>query len=143
MRSIILNSDLFTKILTLKLKNKKANVLRMMDIILNKAVLPKVNRIIEKSSLVKSIDFNLLENKFKNLNISSILKGNNLSELLNRLYFNVRAYALNINFKKDYVKIYEIIFDSINYKNMGGVRLEVKGRLTKRYRADRALFKVR
>jgi hypothetical protein len=115
----------------------------MMDIILNKAVLPKVNRIIEKSSLVKSIDFNLLENKFKNLNISSILKGNNLSELLNRLYFNVRAYALNINFKKDYVKIYEIIFDSINYKNMGGVRLEVKGRLTKRYRADRALFKVR
>ena len=63
MKSIIFNSDLFTKILTLKLKNKKANVLRMMDIILNKAVLPKVNRIIEKSSLVKSIDFNLLENK--------------------------------------------------------------------------------
>ena len=26
---------------------------------------------------------------------------------------------------------------------MGGIRLEVKGRLTKRYRADRALFKVR
>jgi hypothetical protein len=26
---------------------------------------------------------------------------------------------------------------------MGGVRLEVKGRLTKRYRADRALYKVR
>jgi hypothetical protein len=26
---------------------------------------------------------------------------------------------------------------------MGGIRLEVKGRLTKRYRADRALFKVK
>jgi hypothetical protein len=26
---------------------------------------------------------------------------------------------------------------------MGGVRLEAKGRLTKRYRADRAIFKVR
>jgi hypothetical protein len=25
---------------------------------------------------------------------------------------------------------------------MGGIRLEVKGRLTKRYRADRAIFKV-
>ena len=26
---------------------------------------------------------------------------------------------------------------------MGGIRLEAKGRLTKRYRADRALFKVK
>jgi hypothetical protein len=26
---------------------------------------------------------------------------------------------------------------------MGGIRLETKGRLTKRYRADRALFKVK
>jgi hypothetical protein len=26
---------------------------------------------------------------------------------------------------------------------MGGVRLEVKGRLTKRYRADRSVFKLR
>ena len=40
-------------------------------------------------------------------------------------------------------KIYEIIFNSIKYKNMGGIRLEIKGRLTKRYRADRALFKVK
>jgi hypothetical protein len=44
---------------------------------------------------------------------------------------------------KDYSKIYEIIFNSINYKNLSGVRLEVRGRLTKRYRADRALFKVK
>jgi hypothetical protein len=35
-----------------------------------------------------------------------------------------------------------MIFDSIKYKNMGGIRLEAKGRLTKRYRADRALFKI-
>jgi hypothetical protein len=139
LRSIIFNSDLFTKLLTLKLKNHKANVLRIMNIILNKVVLPKVNRIIEKSPTIKSIDLNLLENKFKNFNISSILKENNLSEVLNSLYYNV---ILNNNLNKDYVKLYEIIFDSINYKNTGGVRLEVKGRLTRRYRADRSLFKV-
>jgi len=143
MKSIILNSDLFTKILTLKINDKNANIIKMMDTILNKAVLPKVNRIIEKSATVKTIDFNLLENKFKKLNISSILNSNNLSELLNKIYFNVKGYTLNINFKKDYIKIYKIIFDSINYKNMGGVRLEVKGRLTKRYRADRSVFKVK
>jgi hypothetical protein len=37
----------------------------------------------------------------------------------------------------------EIIFNSIKYKNMAGIRLEIKGRLTRRYRADRALFKVK
>jgi len=56
MRSIILNSDLFTQILSLKLKNNKNTPLKMMNILLNKVVLPKVNRTIEKSSMVKSID---------------------------------------------------------------------------------------
>jgi hypothetical protein len=137
LKSIILNSDLFTQILTLKLKNKKANVIKMMSIILNKAVLPKVNRITEKGTLTKSIDFNLIENKYKNLNLNSILIDNNLDKLLNELYYNV------ILDKNSYEKIYETIFNSIKYKNMGGIRLEVKGRLTKRYRADRAIFKIR
>ena len=141
MKSIILNSDLFTKILTLKLKNKKASVIKMMSIILNKAVLPKVNRITEKGTMLKSIDFNLIENKYKNLNLNSIIKdNNNLDELLNELYYSV---ILNKNSEDGYSKIYENIFNSIKYKNMGGIRLEVKGRLTKRYRADRAIFKVK
>lgn len=137
LKSIILNSDLFTKILTLKLKNKKANVIKMMSIILNKAVLPKVNRITEKGTMIKSIDYNLIENKYKNLNLNSIIKDNNLSKILNELYYSV---ILN---KNSYNKIYETVFNSIKYKNMGGIRLEVKGRLTKRYRADRAIYKVR
>jgi hypothetical protein len=76
LKSIILNSDIFTKVLTLKLKSKKANPIRIMNFILNKAVLPKVNRIKEKSSIIKSVDFNLLENKYKNLNLNSIITKN-------------------------------------------------------------------
>lgn len=147
MRSMILNSDLFTQILTLKLRNKNARITKIMDVILNKAVLPKVNRILEKSKDKKIIDLNLIENKYKNLNISSILStgiNNDLSVLLNNLYYNV---ILNNNFYKNYstniTKIYEIIFDSINYKNLGGIRLEAKGRLTIRNRADRAMYKLR
>jgi hypothetical protein len=48
-----------------------------------------------------------------------------------RTWSKTSAYALNY-----------FIFNSINYKNMGGVRLEVSGRLTKRYRADRAVYKM-
>ncbi len=144
LRSVVFHSDFFTKILTSKLKNRKVNILKTMDTILNKVVLPKVNRIVERSSLIRTKDLNLLENKYKYMNLSFILKSKNLSELLNKLYNNIIIDYYNNNLvKKDYKKIYEIIFNSINYKNMGGMRLEAKGRLTKRYRADRALFKVR
>lgn len=140
-RSVVFHTDFFTKIVTSKLLNRKAHILGTMDNILNKVVLPKVNRIVEKSLVKKSL--NLLENKYKYLNLSFILN-NNLSELLNSLYYNLIVdYYNNNNLNKDYFKIYEIIFNSINYKNMAGIRLEAKGRLTKRYRADRATFKVR
>ena len=140
-RSVVFHTDFFTKIVTSKLLNRKAHILGTMDNILNKVVLPKVNRIVEKSLVKKSL--NLLENKYKYLNLSFILKNNNnLSELLNNLYNNIVVDYYN-NLNKDYFRIYEIIFNSINYKNIGGIRLEAKGRLTKRYRADRALFKVR
>jgi hypothetical protein len=106
-------------------------------------VLPKVNLIVERSLEKKSLD--LLGNKYKYLNLSFILNNNNnnLSELLNKLYYNIIVDYYNNNLNKDYFRIYEIIFNSINYKNMAGIRLEAKGRLTKRYRADRAIFKVR
>lgn len=45
--------------------------------------------------------------------------------------------------KTRYFMIYKAILDSINSKNIGGIRLEVKGRLTRRYRADRAFFKLK
>jgi hypothetical protein len=139
-KSVVFHTDFFTKILTSKLLNRKGNILTKMDTILNKVVLPKVNRIVEKSLEKKSL--HLLENKYKYLNLSFILNSNNLSELLNKLYYNIILDYYN-NLNKDYFRIYEIIFNSINYKNMGGIRLEAKGRLTKRYRADRAVFKVR
>ena len=140
-RSVVFHTDFFTKIVTSKLLNRKAHILGTMDNILNKVVLRKVNRIVEKSLVKKSL--NLLENKYKYLNLSFILN-NNLSELLNSLYYNLIVdYYNNNNLNKDYFRIYEIIFNSINYKNMAGIRLEAKGRLTKRYRADRATFKVR
>jgi len=170
MKSIIFNSDLFTKILTQNLKDKNNPVLNMMDIILQKATLPDINRIIETSPNINNVDLNLLENKYKSFNLTSILIDNNLSEILNKILYNVlsrtrtstgasagsdfnfdveaaeaakTAKAINFNLKKNYIKIYDIIFNSINYKNLGGIRLEVKGRLTKRNRADRALFKVK
>jgi hypothetical protein len=141
LKSIVFNSDLFTKILTLKLKNRKADVIEMMDFILNSVVLPEVNLKTKKDTEFKNVDSNLIENKFKSLNLNSILKDNkNLDNLLSNLYYNT---TLDDNIKNGYNKIYEIIFNSIKYKNMRGIKLEIKGRLTKRYKADRAILRMK
>jgi hypothetical protein len=162
LKSIVLNSDFFTRILSLKLKNRKYSIIKLMNIILNKVKLPKVNRIREKSRIVKSVNLDLLENKFKKVNLNSIMtapamgveKKYMLDNVFNNLYYNlmVKENTPRLSEEKIFIKgcagygfgkIYEIIFNSIKYKNMGGIRLEIKGRLTKRYRADRALFKVK
>jgi hypothetical protein len=167
MKSIVLNSEFFTKILSLKLKDRKVGIIRLMNIVLNKVKFPAVNRVREKALTIKSVNFDLIDNKFKNLNLNSIMtaqkkntsltNGENynyasLDKLLNSLYYNLmmqRSTSLGSSpltpslQSLDAKKLYEIIFNSIKYKNMGGIRLEIKGRLTRRYRADRAVFKVK
>lgn len=169
MKSIVLNSEFFTKILSLKLKDRKVGIIRLMNIVLNKVKFPAVNRVREKALTIKSVNFDLIDNKFKNLNLNSIMgaqkkntslmksDGENynyasLDKLLNSLYYNLmmqRSTSLGSSpltpslQSLDAKKLYEIIFNSIKYKNMGGIRLEIKGRLTRRYRADRAVFKVK
>ena len=134
LKSIILNTDLFTQILATKVKERRGDIIRAMNIILNQAELPTVNRIKEKGVEIKSINSKLVENKYKDL---SLINKDNLDGILNNLYYNIDTDS------NENSKLHNLIFNSIKYKNMGGIRLEVKGRLTKRYRADRAIFKVR
>ena len=142
LRSIAFHSEIITKILTSKITDRKSGVIYSMDAILKKVILPKVNiTMIKKFNIkTKGIDFNLLNNKYLNFNINSILNDNNLSELLNKLYYNI---ILNNNLNKDYLRIYEIIFNSINYKNISGIKFEAKGRLSRRNRADKSIFRLR
>ena len=98
----------------------------------------------------------LLENKFQNFNLSFIVNegtNSNFDEVLNKLYYNVlhnndsdTGTALEKEkqvLNRDYSKVKSIIFESIRYKHIAGIRLEVKGRLTKRYTASRSQHKVR
>jgi hypothetical protein len=142
LRSIVFNTDIFTEILKLKLKKRRINVIKVMNFILSKVNLPTVNRIKERASLTKIIDLNLLENKYNNLSLNSIVNNNNnnLDKVLIELYNNSFGKK---NYGKENFNVKDIILSSVKYKNIGGIRLEIKGRLTKRYRADRSIFKVR
>ena len=142
LKSIAYNTDLFTNALSLKLKKKKMNYIKSMFSILNRAYLPKINTIKERTlikgclashipmgmRLQKNVD--LLLDEYKDLKLTSNLDAkNNLDKLLGD----------SSNAKE----IHNTIYNSIGYKNMGGLRIEVKGRLTKRYRADRSVYSLK
>jgi hypothetical protein len=181
LKSFIYNPDIFTEALAIKLRKKKFSVFRVMNAVIGKTNLPTVNKIIERANLTQYKDLNLLENKFKDTNLSSILnKEKKYDNIIDEFLSNVididtiylYKYLINLeelktierseeevrikkprytryikglqNIRKTrYLMIYKAIIDSINSKNIGGIRLEVKGRLTRRYRADRAFFKLK
>jgi hypothetical protein len=143
LRSMTYNADIITEIFKLKLRKQKINIHKVIAYIINKARLPNFNQT-RKSKIINSINFNLLENKHEKLNISSIL-GNDNNNKVNQIFYeifeNVPIELKNVH--QNYNKIKDILFNSIKYKKIGGIKLEAKGRLTRRYRAERSLHKVR
>ena len=153
-KSIAYNVNFFTEILTSKIKKERTSAIFKMNDLLSRVVLPEVNMIIERGRIEKDVDLELVDNQYKNLNISSIINNNNdllknsLNKLLNNVY-NKTSLESKLIFlssgseNNENLNIRDIILDNIKYKNMGGAKLIVKGRLTKRYRADRAVYKLK
>ena len=163
-----------------------------MNALLSKVVLTRVNTIIERGRVEKNVNLELVVNKYKNLNVSSII--NNINKLfkdnLNNLLYYIQAkttfalrsrrnmqgweatnikkspelvFGLGLSFNREeeskrvasgeilnissyknyFFLLRDIIFEDIKYKIMGGAKLIAKGRLTRRYRADRALYKLK
>ena len=152
LKSIAYNTDLFTNALALKLKKRRMNYMNSMLSILNRAFIPSINTIKERS-LIKEIDS--LHDKYKDLRIISNIgemsstaqasNSTNIDKLLNGIYpSNIKINKnSNKNNKTNSKEIHNIIYNSIGYKNMRGIRLEIKGRLTKRYRADRSIYSLK
>ena len=88
---------------------------------------------------------NSFVNKYKNLCLINVLAKK--SSLL-PLSLSSRIKRSKIRNKKDSLVVanrnsahlFNSIFNKIKYKKLGGVRIRVKGRLSKRYRADRAVY---
>ena len=166
LKSIAYNTDLFTNALALKLKKRRINYINSMFSILNRAYLPNINTIKERSIIKGNKKIDLFQDKYKDLKIISNMNNNNLSRLLDGAYptnlvlLSLRMRKLKLKPKlqaasseaneiataslaKHSEAVHNIIYDSVGYKNMGGIRLEVKGRLTKRYRADRSIYSLK
>ena len=174
LKSVAYHTDLFTNALALKLKKRRINYINSMFSILNRAYLPNINTIKERSKIKGDQKMDNFQGKFKDLKIISSFRllsklsseahmNNNLSKLLDGVYpSNIKINNASLALMKlaapsapkasqsdNFVAggaqaiIHDIIYKSIGYKNMGGIRLEVKGRLTKRYRADRSIYSLK
>jgi hypothetical protein len=120
--------DIFTKVVASLLSKKRRSTKPIFAIlkILNRAKLPAFVNIVRERIFIKGTgNWDDFQNKYKDLKVLSNLKENTLENLL----FN----------SKETKDISTPIYQSIKYKNLGGIKLRVKGRLTKRYRADRSI----
>lgn len=144
LKSIIFNSDLFTQALALKFKKRKSfnykkNIL---------SILGRVN--FPDSDLTHSEGGNYILNKYKDgkilsylsprtsawAKLESINNHKNLDNLIVCTQTHCNSHTTDNNTNKN---IHKEIFNSIQYKNIEGIKIETNGRLTKRYRADRSV----
>lgn len=127
LKSLGFNTDILTNLLAIKVKKKKtASVFFNMAPFLHSFAIPREeNPILERVRLAGDKKLDVFFDKYKDLKVVSNLKtSENLDVLLQEVHSNE--------------EVHKTVYDSIGYKNMRGIKIEVKGRLTKRYRADRA-----
>lgn len=143
LKSITYHPDLFTNILALRVKKEIYNPRRRMQAILHKARLLTRNRIQERSRAEKSDKIDSFRDKYRDLRIVSHIKEENFSSLLNNILEKIYKKKNIKNYNNHTKNIHNLIFNSIGYKHLSGIKLKVSGRLTKRYRADRAIQALR
>ena len=168
LKAVYLNSDIFTQAISLKLKNRNNRLLKVLRTFLYMVKLPKVNIIREQFNYVSYKE--LWINKVKNLKINSLFipiqnKGIEYKnkDSLNKLLFNSfnspDIFVENAKYgnkSEQYkegkynkfsvsttINLLNYVLNSLKSKTMGGVRLEAKGRLTRRFTASRSVFKIK
>jgi hypothetical protein len=147
LKKMHLNSDIFTQAVSLKLRNRDNKLYRVLKSSLRKLKLRNVSRArrLKKGNFSKN-----LVNQIRNDNVNSMFK-NNVKDSLNSLlleYFpSCDKLRLNIlNFRKakrNNVSLKTYIFSILKHRQMAGIKVEAKGRLTRRFTASRSVFKMR
>jgi hypothetical protein len=142
-----LNSDIYTEAVALRLKKRENRLYKVLRWSLSKFKIGNA----EKKILSLRNNPELLINKTRNMKINSLANllttKDPLNILLLKLYSNSKKIA-----KKNLLKGYDhyldyylsnFVLESLTHNRMGGLRIEAKGRLTKRFTASRSVFKAR
>nr|ACZ97563.1 ribosomal protein 3 [Sarcotrochila macrospora] len=152
LKKMHLNSDIYTQAVTLKLRNRDNGLYRVLRRSLIKVDLPNVSRIKIHYGKGKDKLFGL--NKLRKLKINSLFSSS--SEITNKDYLNkilLYFYPKTTDLKrikknrwsivKFPISLTNHIIRSLKHNKMAGIRVEAKGRLTKRFTASRSVFNLR
>lgn len=144
-----LNSDIFTQAVALKLKNRKNSLYWVLRSSLRKVNLPNVSRRSEKHFEFNKHDF--IVNKIRNSYINSMFDDTTNLDSLNQLLLDF--YPSSENLEMDFkhrsrnirlpVSLETYVLKTLKHMKLAGIRVEAKGRLTKRFTASRSVFKMR
>ncbi|UKA47929.1 hypothetical protein D8B26_M00330 (mitochondrion) [Coccidioides posadasii str. Silveira] len=119
-----LNSDILTESLILKLRKNRKKLLSYLKTIIRK-------------TKIKKIKYNPNTRYIFNIKELKLINNNNNIDITNKLLYDL---MLNNKTRSKYLK--RTIFNNINYKRVSGIRLQVAGRLTRRFTASRSISKI-
>lgn len=147
LKYLYLNSDILSESISMKLKNRKNRLFKVLKAYLMMVKLPYYNKLSQQRNFDDKSNKTLLLEKIKNLNANSVFpfkqtkNKDALNYLLEKVFF--------IDTKKTEIKnkfvssLEKSVLSSIKYKPIGGVRIETTGRLSRRLTASRSVFKLR
>jgi hypothetical protein len=151
LKKMHLNSDIYTQAVSLKLRNRNNKLYRVLKASLRKIKLPVIRKIDEKQKKLNRDEF--FVNRIRNNTISNMFlpktKINkdplhnlllNFFPLAEDLNINVKKRSSNINYP---VSLENYVLRSLKHLNLRGIRVEAKGRLTRRFTASRSVLKRR
>lgn len=156
LKKLHLNSDLYTQAVAFKLKDRNNRLHRVLKSSLNKVQLPPFYRAAEIFHYLNKSD--LLVNIIRNDKITSMLK-NNVNDPLNTLLLDTFTNTegikidttpgmarISLNSKPSNsraIPLEKYVLKSLKHLSLRGIRIEAKGRASRRLTAARSVFKMK
>jgi len=153
LRKMHLNSDIYTQAVALKLRNRDNKLYRVLKSSLRKVKVIQISKLAEKR--IKIYKDKLRANKIRNITISTMLNNENnninISDRLGNLLLNFFPSIYNLKGKgkkrwsvrKYPISLTTFVLRHLKHTNVRGIRVEAKGRLTRRFTASRSVFKMK
>jgi Mitochondrial ribosomal protein (VAR1) len=149
LKKMHLSSDIYTQAVVLKLKNRDNKLYRVLKSSLRKIKIPNFSKINEKNNKPNKKEF--IDNKIRNSLINSMFTKEDVKDPLNNLLLKFFPSAENLQksvVKKGSVKncsisLKDYVLMYLKHIKVRGIRVEAKGRLTRRFTASRSVFKMK
>lgn len=161
LKKMHLSSDIFTQAVALKLKNRDNKLYRVLRSSLTRVPIQNERRDSEGFNKFKKEEY--IVNRIRNTSVSTMFDKNTLKNLPNNpknliskdslnnllLYFFPSANTLEDEIKKRFsviklpISINNYVLKNLKHLKLSGVRVEAKGRLTRRFTAQRSVFKLK